>query len=234
MGPLRKPLQHLQVGTELSKAQQQSNLIISDGLVKLIKPLHENKQLVKTESDTLQKREDSLVTQCNESKCEAHAKDPKSSIVNKSSEQIGSSANNDRVENSIKNIPPHLVPRPLATDDISKKDLIDWMTADNPPESCWKELAEQRRLALEEALSENEELVLQLEAKNLEIDQLRETVESQKEAINGLNEKIKEDGKEMEILRVMANEAERLTNILNDLLEGPEEEDKTTDSLSKA
>lgn len=58
-------------------------------------------------------------------------------------------------------------------------------------------------------------MVLQLEAKNLEIDQLRETVESQKEAINGLNEKIKEDGKEMEILRVMANEAERLTNILN-------------------
>lgn len=156
-------------------------------------PLHENKQLVKTESDTLQKREDSLVTQCNESKCEAHAKDPKSSIVNKSSEQIGSSANNDRVENSIKNIPPHLVPRPLATDDISKKDLIDWMTAgkkpvslsslvemimflvtifviyiyiymiivDNPPESCWKELAEQRRLALEEALSENEEVALE-------------------------------------------------------------------------
>lgn len=47
------------------------------------------------------------------------------------------------------------------------------MYLENPPEDYWKDLAEQRRIALSETLDENKQLCDLVEMLNLEIDRLK-------------------------------------------------------------
>jgi len=64
---------------------------------------------------------------------------------------------------------------------------LDWMTSDEAPIEYWKELAEERRTALEEALEENtllSEKVARLEKENKELE---ETVEEAKQLAEMLN-----------------------------------------------
>ncbi|GFS35723.1 uncharacterized protein NPIL_545821 [Nephila pilipes] len=56
-------------------------------------------------------------------------------------------------------------------------DAVAMLTSDHPPESYWKDLAEQRRLALEKALYENAQLWDQLQVLEAENSQLKGCVE---------------------------------------------------------
>jgi len=75
--------------------------------------------------------------------------------------------------------------------DDANKEAWDWMCSKEPPETYWKELAEQRRVALDEALMENEQL-------HTEVDRLKE---------------------ENEAMKVMVKEAEKLADIVQSLTE---------------
>lgn len=61
------------------------------------------------------------------------------------------------------------------------KDVHDLLVSDTVPESYWKELAEQRRLALEETLHENELLRDQLEVLETEYSKLKQIVDDAKD-----------------------------------------------------
>lgn len=58
---------------------------------------------------------------------------------------------------------PHVLPEEAPRGHASSTEAYDLMVKDEAPPQYWKELAEQRRVALEKALQENEELHEQLE-----------------------------------------------------------------------
>ncbi|XP_072170204.1 uncharacterized protein [Diadema setosum] len=82
-----------------------------------------------------------------------------------------------------------------------ENETVEMLTRDTPTESYWKELAEERREALEDALKENEELHVE-------------------------NSRLKEEN---EKLKVMADQAEYLADVVETLIGKSSEESESTE-----
>jgi len=108
-----------------------------------------------------------------------------------------------------------------ADEENDSTDVVSWMTAENPPEEYWKVLAEQRRIALEESLQENEELYETVDLLTDKIESQNATIEAQNKTILDQKEEIDSKAAEIVTLREVVAEVDRLTNIFEELTGGP-------------
>ncbi|GIX93335.1 hypothetical protein CEXT_14341 [Caerostris extrusa] len=69
----------------------------------------------------------------------------------------------------------------------SVSEIENMLTADIPPESYWKELAEQRRISLEQTLRENADLADQLEVLEAENSHLKSCLKEAEKLAETLN-----------------------------------------------
>ncbi|KAF8764803.1 Geminin like protein [Argiope bruennichi] len=122
--------------------------------------------------DSKQSKMDSFIATCSTS----------NTIFESNLEYVGSSVDNDmQLQQSKNSVEVTIGTSSALTSDASLQDSKDlgnaispsMLTSDNPPDSYWKMLAEERRIALEKALCENEQLYDQIQVLETENSQLK-------------------------------------------------------------
>ncbi|XP_055940454.1 geminin-like [Argiope bruennichi] len=146
----------------------------SNKVSKVTKPKKTSSRKNKKQStvDSKQSKMDSFIATCSTS----------NTIFESNLEFVGSPVDNDmQLQQSKNSVEVTISTSSALTSAASLQDSKDlgnaispsMLTSDNPPDSYWKMLAEERRIALEQALCENEQLYDQIQVLETENSQLK-------------------------------------------------------------
>lgn len=158
----------------------------SSKVSKVTKPKKTSRKGKKSSADPKQSKMDSFIASSSTS----------NTIFESNLENDGSSVDNDMQLQKSENCEdstasPSFIPNSDSSQELKDSGIVvspNMLTCDKPPESYWEMLAEERRVALEEALRQNEELHDQLQVLEAENSQLKGCLKEAEKLANVLRQ----------------------------------------------